>query len=540
MVSAASTLHTAGRRTITVAALLAGLSLWAWLAAPGARAATAVNIGANQEHLAGQASVAVDPAGTAYIAWPSAQGASLNFCKVALGASSCSPQQLTPSSGTTFPVADPSVLVEGSTVYVFAEAVSTDGDDSGMTGFVSTDGGATFTPLLGGAAISFGSGDGSATLDPVFALPGGNIGVSYVVPTENPDFQAVSLSSPTENSQTTHPTSEASLNPSPNGFQIGNLGGQVAPQLSGSEGILGAFELIETGPCPTTDGIDYAFASLPATDAALDTSTGGAGSAWQPQQLLECTADDPAVGGGPAGLGVLDENETNGTVVYHAFNAASKTFNPPELITHGHENEAALAQDAAGGVFATWVSGGDELELDYHSSGGSSWPSPKVLVSSGENDIGGASSSVNAAGQGWAAYTAADTEYALPFTVASFTGATETISQSSTLEGEHTTLSVPRECVRNGVINGTLTVKIPSHKRKGRFVVKIYRVIFSLGSVHKTVTRKKLSNAPFVATLHVPGLAANTKYVLSARAFIAVHHGPPRSKTLHVTITTCA
>jgi hypothetical protein len=147
---------------------------------------------------------------------------------------------------------------------------------------------------------------------------------------------------------------------------------------------------------------------------------------------------------------------------------------------------------------------------------------------------------VYAAGQGWAAYTAADTEYALPFTVASFTGATETISQSSTLEGEHTTLSVPRECVRNGVINGTLTVKIPSHKRKGRFVVKIYRVIFSLGSVHKTVTRKKLSNAPFVATLHVPGLAANTKYVLSARAFIAVHHGPPRSKTLHVTITTCA
>ncbi len=539
MVSAANTLHTAGRRTIVVAALLTGLSLWAWLSTPGARAATAVNIGTNQEHLSGQASVAVDPAGTAYIAWPSAEGASLNFCKVPLGATGCSALQLTPSSGTTFPVADPAVLVEGTTVHVFAEAISTDGDDSGMTGFVSTDGGATFSPLLGGAAISFGASDGEATLDPVIALPGGNIGVSYVVPAGNPAFQAVSLSSPIENSQTNHPTGEASLNPSPNGFQIGNLGGQAAPQLSGDEGILGAFELIEAGPCPATDGIDYAFAPLPATSAALDTSVGAAGSPWQPLQLLECNADYPAVGGGPSGLGVLDENETTGTVVYHAFNAATKTFAAPVVVTHGHELEAALAQDSAGAVFATWVSGGDELELDYSSAGGSSWPAPKVLVSSGENDIGGASSSVNSAGQGWVAYTAANTEYALPFTVASFTGATKTISQSGTLEGEHTTLSVPEECVRGGVIKGTLTVKIPSHKRKGKFVVKIYKVIFSLGSVHETITRKKLSNAPFVATLHVPGLAPGKQYVLSARAFIAVHHGPPRSKTLHVTITTC-
>jgi hypothetical protein len=539
-VNTVSMLGASARRTMAAATFLLALCLAMSLSTPGARAAAAVNIGANQEHLSGQASVAVDPAGTAYIAWPSAQGASLNFCKLALGATGCSTQQLTPTSGTTFPISNPSVLVEGSTVYVFAEASSTNGDDDGMAGFLSTDGGATFSPLLGGAAISFGASDGAATLNPVFALPGGNIGVSYVVPTENPAFQAVSLTSPVENSQVDHPTPEASLNPSPNSFQIGNLGGQVAPQLSGSEGILGAFELIEAGPCPTTDGIDYAFAPLPATDAALDTTIGGAGSAWQPQQLLECNANYPAVGGGPAGLGVLDEDETSGSIVYHPFNATTKTFAPAVTVTSGHEIEAALSQTSAGGVFATWVSGGDELDLDYSSAGGSSWQAPKALVSAGESAIGGATSAVNAAGQGWAAYTAANVEYALPFTVASFTGATETISQSGTLEGEHTTLSVPQECVRNGVIEGTLTVKIPSHKRKGRFVVKIYKVTFSLGSTHETITRKKLSNAPFVARLHVPGLVPGKKYVLSARAFIAVHHGPPRSKTLHVTVTTCA
>jgi hypothetical protein len=540
MVNSASTFRVSTRRTVALAAFCMALTIAGVFSSPRALAAGAVNIGANQEHLSGQASVAVDAAGTAYIAWPSAEGASLNFCKLPLGASSCATQQLTPSSGTTFPVANPAVLLEGSTVYVFAEAVSTDGDDDGMTGFVSTDGGATFTPLLGGEAISFGASDGAATLDPVIALPGGNIGVSYVVPTENPAFQAVSLSSPTENSQLNRPTPEASLNPSPNSFQIGNLGGQFAAQLSGAEGVLGAFEIIEAGPCPTTDGIDYAFAPLPATNAGLDTTTGETGSAWQPQQLLECDADYPAVGGGPSGLGVLDEDETNSTVVYHPFDAATGTFAAPVAITSGHELEAALSQTSTGGVVATWVSGGDELDLDYSSAGGHSWPTPKVLVSSGETDIGGASSSVNASGQGWVAYTAANVEYALPFTTATVTGTTETINQSATIEGEHTTLSVPSECVRNGILKGTLTVKIPSHKRKGRFVVKIYKVIFTLGSTHKTITRRKLSNAPFVATLHVPGLAPNTKYVLSARAFIAVHHGPPRSKTLHVTITTCA
>jgi hypothetical protein len=375
----------------------------------------------------------------------------------------------------------------------------------------------------------------------VFALPGGKIGVGYVVAPENPAFQVVSLSSPSEDSVARHPTPIASLNPSPNDYTIANLGGQIAPQLSGSEGLLGAFELIEAGPCPTSDGIDYAFAPLPASDAELNAST-GAGSAWQPEQLLECNADYPAVAGGPAGLGVIDEDETNDTIVYHPFAAATRTFAAPVTIAAGHELEPALSQDGAGGVYATWVSNLDALDLDYSSRGGASWPKPVALVNAGEHDVAGATSAVNSAGQGWAAYTVANVEYARPFDAATVSagGATETIDQSASLEGEHATLSAPSECVRNGIVKGTLTVKIASHKHKGHVVVKIYEVIFSLGSVHETITRKHLSNAPFLATLHVPGLTPGKRYVLSARAFIAVHHGPPRSKTLHVTLTACA
>ncbi len=541
MLITADRLYNRGR-AITVAAVIFALGSSAAALPTRTLAASAVAIGTNNEHLSAQASVAVDPSGTAYIAWPNQGGTAMNFCKLAQGASSCSTQQLSLPSGTTVSNTNPTVLLEGEHVYVFAEAGSNNSHEDGMVGFVSTNGGGAFSQLLGGDAISWAGGDSQATLDPVLALPGGNVGIGYVTPTENPTFQAVSLTTPAEDSAGNHPTPAASLNPSPDSYQIGNLGGQLAAQLSGSEGVLGVFELIETGGCPTSNGLAYAFAPLPATNGALDTST-GSGSAWDPLQTLECSGDYPAVAGGPAGLGVLDEDETTSTVVYRPFSAAAKTFGAPVTVAVGHEISPSLSQDGSGGVYASWIAGGDELELAYSSSAGTSWHAPVALVNSGTNGIGGATSAVDTTGHGWAVYTTGGTEYALPFTAATVTspGATGTaISQTTTIEGEHTTLSVPAQCVSNGIVKGDLTVKIPSHKRKGKVVVKIYKVIFSVGATHKTITRKKLSNAPFVAVLHVKGLTPGQKYELTARAFIAVHHGPPRSKTLHVTITTCA
>jgi hypothetical protein len=100
-------------------------------------------------------------------------------------------------------------------------------------------------------------------------------------------------------------------------------------------------------------------------------------------------------------------------------------------------------------------------------------------------------------------YAVAETEYALPFTATNVTSAkgAGAVSTTTTFESERATLSVPGECVSGGIVKGTLTVKIPSHKHKGGVVVKIYKVIFTLAGKHVTITRKKLSNNPFVAVL---------------------------------------
>jgi hypothetical protein len=230
-------------------------------------------------------------------------------------------------------------------------------------------------------------------------LPGGNIGVGYVVPTLNPSFQAVSLSSPVESSQAGHGP-VALLNLSSNSYSIGNLGRQLASQLSGSEGVLGAFEMIETGPCPTTEGIVYAFAPLPAANAALNTSP-GSGSAWDPLQSLEYNAAYPAVAGGPSGLGVLDQDETANAIVYHRFNPSADAFLLSVTVAKRHETSASLSQDGPGHVYATWVDG-SELDLDYNASDGASWPAPATLVNEGTSGVGGAASAVDHAGQGWA------------------------------------------------------------------------------------------------------------------------------------------
>ena len=86
----------------------------------------------------------------------------------------------------------------------------------------------------------------------------------------------------------------------------------------------------------------------------------------------------------------------------------------------------------------------------------------------------------------------------------------------------------------------SLAFKYPSHKRKGRVVVKVFKVEFRVGSSHLTIARKKLSNKPFVGVLHVKHLVPGHKYVLTVHAYLAVEHGKPRQRFLKVLITACA
>ena len=371
-----------------------------------------ITIGSNPASFPTQAAVAVDASGTAYIAWgvgsPQKQ---MDFCKVPAGATSCSPVVLpAPAGGTLFD--PPSVLIAGGAVYVFEDVVgATNTHQNGVNEWASADGGSSFTPWP--TAVGWVPNNAAGTTNPVIALPDSNIGAGWVVAAGNPAFQANSLTSPSDDSQATG-APFATLNPSPNSYSVGNLGGQFSSQLTGAEGVLGVFTLIEAGPCPSSEGLVYSFASLPATNAVLN-----ADSTWRPLAGIDCQTYNPAVGGGPAGLGLL---ETDGAtlsaqlVQYRRFTPPS-TFSAPVRIASGAANDPSLSQDGAGGIYATWLNNGTGLNLAYSSTGGTGWDGPKILLGNngGATSIGALASSVNGSGQGWAAYEANGTEYAQPF-----------------------------------------------------------------------------------------------------------------------------
>jgi len=368
--------------------------------------------------------VAVDASGTAYVVWQQSS-TKLSFCKLASATTSCKPVTLEvpdPASDQFF--GPPSVVLEPGHIYVLNIAVG-GSDLSGINEFVSTDGGASFN--LEPHAVGFVGGD-SAPAGPAIELPGGDFGAGYVAPGSNPAFQANSLAAPTDESQASSPPF-ATLNPLPaSAYTIGNLGGVFGSQLVGSPGVLGAFVALAgkgSSPCPSSASaaLVYAYAPVSAstTPAELSTSPGGS-SPWRPLAKVDCDGTDPAVGGGPSGLGLLETNEAHvpnpGPLVQYRRFSPSAGFGPAVTIaTDVVGAEGTLSQDSAGGIFATWLDDTVGVELANSSDGGASWSKPKVLFSNGANPNGISllASAVGPSGQGWAVYSVGSREYAQRF-----------------------------------------------------------------------------------------------------------------------------
>ena len=180
---------------------------------------------------------------------------------------------------------------------------------------------------------------------PVFPLFGDSVGIGEISAVSNPLVQANSLAAPNDYSLATSPTPYATLS---SGYTTGNLGGEFASQLTGSTGVLGVFELLETGPCPTTSGLVFSWAGVTAatTNAQLNAS-----SAWSPLAALECNAEYPAVAGGASGLGVLFTNDTNlaGVTQYRKFTAPG-TFAPAVTVAGGTALQPSISQNGAGDI----------------------------------------------------------------------------------------------------------------------------------------------------------------------------------------------
>ena len=389
-----------------------------------------ITIGANTQGEPSQPAVAVDSTGTAYIVWDDqiATGTQpadtvLNFCKVSTAAPHCSPVELPipdPSSALFFD--PPSVLVNGTTVRVFEEVDgAVNQNEDGIDEWISTDGGATFTQFpysLSNPQVGDTEGTGPMPVIPLF---GGNVGFGYVSAVQNPVFEANSLTSPQDYSSATTPAPpSATLNPSPDDYTVGNLGGEFGSQLTGTTGILGVFQLIETGPCPTSEGLVYAYAPLSAstTNGELNTTTGHAGSPWSPLGEVTCNAESPAVTSGPKGLGVLDTNDTSISaqkVQFRRFTPPS-TWSTPFTVTDNAGLEPTVSQDSSGGMYATFLNNDHGVQLAYSSNAGSNWSGPVTLFGiKDETAPGSLASAVNGEGQGWAVYAFQGTEYAQPF-----------------------------------------------------------------------------------------------------------------------------
>ncbi|HXW80875.1 MAG TPA: VWD domain-containing protein [Acidimicrobiales bacterium] len=363
--------------------------------------------------------VAVDAAGTAYVAWQQSS-TTLSFCKLASPATKCNPVTLEvadPTSDEFF--GDPSVVLASSHIYVLDQVVG-GSDLDGINEFVSTDGGATFT--LDPHAVGF-VGNGEAAGPPV-ALPGGNFGAGYVIPGSNPAFQANSLATPADQSEASAPTF-ATLNPQPeSSYTIGNLGGVIGSQLVGSPGVLGVFDALPgkgSSPCPSSasEALVYAYAPIntSTTPAELSTSPGGS-SPWRPLAEVDCDGTDPAVGGGPSGLGLLETNESSGTLVQYRHFSPSSGFGPAvTLATNEVGGDGTLSQDSAGDIFATWLDNSTGVDLAYSSDGGAIWSKPRILFSNGSDPSGikSLATAVGPSGQGWAVYAVGEHEYAQKF-----------------------------------------------------------------------------------------------------------------------------
>ena len=389
-------------------------------------------IGANTSGLPSQPAVAVDSTGAAYIVWDDqiATGSQptdtvLNFCKVLTAAPHCSPVELqvpNPSQARFFD--PPSVLVSGTTVRVFEDVDGAANGQDGVDEWLSTDGGATFTQFpFSLSNTEVGDTEGTGPM-PVIPLFGDNVGFGYVSAIQNPMFQANSLTAPQNYSAATKPTPpSASLNPSPNSYVVGNLGGEFASQLVGTTGILGVFQLLETGPCPSSEGLAYSYATLSAatTNGALNTTTGQPGSPWSPLGEVTCNAEYPAVTSGRDGLGVLATNDADLSaekVQFRRFTPPS-TWGAPVTVANNAGLEPTVSQDGVGGMYAIFVNNDHGLQLAYSSDGGSAWSGPVTLFGI-KNDAapGSVASAVSSEGQGWAVYAFQGTEYAQPFVAA--------------------------------------------------------------------------------------------------------------------------
>jgi hypothetical protein len=539
---------------------------------------TPINIGA-AGWVGNAPAVAVGANGTAYIAWPNAndgtgENETIQYCTLPAGASKCEySQTLTPVtlSGYTSSVygANVQVLLDGTTVVLLADTGEQAEDLGPVQEWTSTDGGATFNVVNEGHSVAdnpyldHGPFSGTADLDSGVLLPGAGTGALGVAWTDasgtigetpgKPEFSEFPFSPPVEcSTKLCSGSSEAqSLQPASTYPAAGDgLPAVFASQSTSNPaaniapGVLGVFSTnpeISNATCPGSGLASFGTAFVYGEGAQSATnsygiSPGQSHTAWKvPYSPGDCGAELPAVGGGPSGFGVVEENTETDSVIYHSFDQQSKSFDTPKVTIAPGDAElfASVSQDGSGGIYTTYEGLGSTLDaegirLAYSANGGQSWMGPATLDA--DPEVGALVSSVGTDGQGWASWHQEGSIYAQQFDSSDATPAISATPISAPAKTPVITPPVPA----NGTVSFTATVDA-----NGTSVTLTF-----------AVTCKSTSPCVITITVTANGESGSLSFTASAKHKTTKHHpktvtvatgtltltpGATRKVTLHLT-----
>jgi hypothetical protein len=370
----------------------------------------------------GSPSVAVDSAGTAYIAWAHevVGGEELvEYCVLPAGATGCAHSGNLTVAGNKEQddhIERVQVLIDGTTVIVLANLYGVEEEFAPAQEWQSTDGGATFNAVNGGKSVARATVDADTGAIGAVVVPGSDaLGYAAITAEGPPTFDEFPLSTPPTCS-VKKPCPYATLQ-APSLNELGNLGGVVASQLGTNPGVLGVYETLGKPGC-ASGTFDTAYVYGNGEQSATNSynlSPGMPKSAWKELTAGDCEAEYPAVGGGPSGFGVVEDDLTRGYTVYHAFDETNHNFDTPYVtIAPEFEENPSVSQDGSGGIYATFSSGdGGEIRLAYSSNGGASWTGPATIDPiTGDSHL---TSAVGSNGQGWATWQVGESVYAQQF-----------------------------------------------------------------------------------------------------------------------------
>ncbi|HEY5428277.1 MAG TPA: hypothetical protein VIK04_04110 [Solirubrobacteraceae bacterium] len=337
------------------------------------------------------------------------------------------------------------------------------------------------------------------------------------------------------------PPGYASLEPPTKPDALGNEGGQFAGDANG---VMGVFDTPFTnGPlgCAKSFGPAYVYGSRDQSATNnYNISPGSPNSAWRVALAqADCDVEYPAVAGGASGFGILEDNLGAGSVIYHRFDATTQRFDTKAVtVQSGHgEQQGALSQDATGGVYATYLFGGEggPATLSYSSDGGQTWASAP-LDADKDAGISDLDSSVNGAGKGWMTWLDNGSVFAQSFQAvdavtpaqvssrASSSG--QTVSLSVTCASFPCTITITLSAPQTVVIHAASVPRKRSKAKtltlgKGKFTLtKARKLSVNLTGAAKRLLRNKHGHFKITAAL----------------AETAQHHTIKLTKTLTLTV----